>query len=203
MRHILNYTILCLIVISCKTLPEGNYAKILSKKNSSKTISEIIKSDSCMLLSTNLEYNSRLELTDSIIQINDDGTYLSNYKLFKTYGIEGKKYLVTLYGLCDCFGYRKYMINPKLILVDKEGVIIDIKPIKNETVMLTNPYSNTLPFHIDNEWEYILPRSGEYKIIVYSDNKVIGSEFTSQSIIKWPIYRKNIKGDFMITIQEK
>jgi hypothetical protein len=184
-------------------LPESNYKKLLKYHSKSRNISEIVKSNNYISLPINIEHSNTLELSDSILQISDNGLYYSNYKLFKSSGNEGKKYRVTLYGLCDCFGFRKYILNPTLVIVDNENKIIETKLVKNETIMLPNQYSNTLPFHTDNEWEYIIPKSGVYKIIVFSNNKIVGSEFPSQALINWPVFRTNIKGDFMITIQEK
>lgn len=203
MKNIIKCILICLIVMSCKALPESNYQKLLKYKSKSRTISEVVKSPSNYInLPLNIEHTNTLKLSDSIVQIADSGFY-SNYKLFKSFGNEGKKYKVTLYGLCDCFGFRKYILNPTLVIVDKEGNIIDAKLVKSETIMLTNQYSNILPFHTDNEWEYIISKSGDYNIIVFSNNKIVGSEFPSQALIKWPVFRANIKGDFMITIQEK
>lgn len=203
MKNKLIYIVVCIIIVSCKALPSDNYQRLLQQQSKNKTISEIITSNNYILLPLDVEHNDTLALTDSILQVTENGLYYSNYKLFKSKGEKGKKYKVTIYGMCDCLGLRKYIIKPTIEITDSKGKYVYAKLVKDEIITPTDQFFETLPLHNDIEWEYILPTTGLYNIVVYTNNNIVGNEYRSDALINWPVFRTNIKGEFMITIQAK
>jgi hypothetical protein len=199
MSNFIRCFLVCLVIVSCKALPETNYKKLLKNRAKSKTIYEILKSDNYISLPLNIEHTNSLRLTDSIILMRDSA--LSNYKMFKSHGVTGKKYKLTLYSLCDCFGFRKYIFNSLIAIIDTDGKPVEPKLIKKE-VRMPDQYSS-LPLHVDFEWEYSIPKSGDYWILVFSKyTNIQASDSQTKALIPWPTIKANIKGDFMITIQE-
>ena len=203
MHNLIKSILLCLVLVSCKALPETNYARLAHNWSKSREISEIVNYNASVSLHLNEEFNDNLSLSDSILKINSSIWYLTNYKIFKSYGIAGKTYKATLYGFCDCYGLRKYLFKPLFAILDSEGNLITTHIVRHEIIMLTSQYSNTIPYHSDFEWEYTLPKTGDYKIIVYSFNEDIGNAIKDKDLIHYPGFRFNIVGDFMIAIQEE
>lgn len=194
MRNVIYCLLICFILVSCKALPGTNYEKLMKNRAKSKNIYEILKSEKYILLPLNIEHTNTLKVTDPIILLKD--SVFSNYKMFKSFGEVGKKYKITLYSLCDCLGIRKFILNPLIAVVDTDGKWVETKLVKKE-VKMPDQYSS-MPFHADLEWEYILPKSGDYRIIVLS-KYTKESPSTTHSLIN---VSTNIVGDFMITVQE-
>ena len=203
MNNLIKVLVICLLLASCKALPEANYGKLIYKWSKSRTISDIINYDAPVSLYLNEDHNDNLSLSDSILKINSTLSYLTNYKLFKSYGIAGRKYKVTLYGICDCYGFRKYLFKPLLAIYDSEGNLIATQIVRHDIIMFTSEYSHTLPFHTDLEWEFTLQKTGDFKIVVFSYNEGIGNGTKDKDLIQYPGYSFNIVGDFMIAIQEE
>ena len=203
MIKILKYTVLCFVVFSCKALPEDNYRRLLKTQHFKESACEIIKDENIFTLPMGIEYTNSLKLTDSLVRINDKESFVSNYKLFRCYGTEGKNYRITVYGICNCWGFRKYMLNPSVVLIDNEAKEIKVKTIKEETVLRQDMANAGLPFHTDVEWEFAMTKSCDFTIMLYSNNLLIAGEVVRHEQQKWPFFRSDVIGDFMITIQEK
>lgn len=202
MLKLFEYFILCIFLIGCKTLPETNYQKILKRTDVRLTSEEVLKDSSIITLNLNTEFRSTLDASDHLVAyLDQQPNYFSYYKHFRFKAIEKKKYKLTIYSFCDCFGFRKFVFEPESKIISSDGSVLSKTLIKKDCVM---PDNNTeMPFHIIVEWEFITPKSEEYNIIIFANNDYRGKDINVNLLIKaLEILKTNVKGSFMISISE-
>lgn len=135
----------CLIPIflnGCATSPKKEYDRILNRKPelSIERTKELVKSSGYSTIEISKEDKFRLQENLPII---DMVSYYSNAKLYKTNLAGGKKYKVTLKTLCDCLGFRKTIVVPKVHIFDVNGALIKETDMK----FSPKPQGMILPSH--------------------------------------------------------
>ena len=193
----------CLLLFSCAVLPQEAYNRLAVNWPKARDLSIVAHYTPTIDIQLDKEYNDNISSSDSMVALTDGIGYFSNYKLFKTYAIAGKKYRATLYGFCNCIAGKKDFFRPFLAVIDTEGDPLPINLIRHDIILFTEQYSSTLPLHTDFEWEFSVASTGFYKLLIYSNNSNMAAGVEDIDSKKYPGLYFKPTGDFMIVIQEE
>ena len=203
----MNFKILILfsittLLISCskKVNPTYGYNEIKTKK--SITIGKILKANSQSLI-VKKEVHSSLKLTDSILVYND--TVFSNYKQFTFKFKPQKTYKIKVSSLCNCFGFKKYIFNPEIYILNNEN-----REIKGKLDSIFFDYKFG-PLALNKVWELKSDHEINTSFLVFSNNQNLSKDiynFIAKNYNVIPLalpirIKETLVGDFVITIEEK
>ncbi len=155
--------LLCSISISCskKIVPLAGYGTIKREMRAVDVnkITFISKEN----ISLNVDYEFKLNLSDSILVYKD--TIYSNYKTFSFKINRGKTYAISVFSLCDCWGFKKYMFNPEAIVSNDFGEKLDLKQTSVKFGYDKGPLS------LDKKWTLTSKTDGNIYLSVFSNNE--------------------------------
>lgn len=182
-----------ILLESCKTPPMVKYNKI--KEVESPISLNLISRDSNDSISKNIGTKFKLKITDSVLVYKDGTSLYSNYKKIVLKASSNKKYSVSVYSFCDCFGFRKYMFTPKIRVLDKHGNFVKTILFWNEIDYLyfAKPISYNRNWIIDQEVD------GDLTLIIYSDNIALNRKVENLLLSS---IKSTTVGKFMLTVHE-
>ena len=160
MKKTLTYLILILVISSCsrKINPITAYSEL--------KVSEV-KKDNLILTELELDnpIKAELKLEDNVMS-ND--SVLSYYHEYRYIPNETKNYSVEVFSLCNCFGFKKYIFNPNIKILDKNNI-----EIKNNIETISYDYQKG-PMSLNKKWTFKALKNEPVTIIIYSDNNKLG-----------------------------
>jgi hypothetical protein len=109
-----------------------------------------------------------LNLEDSIL-IYKDGIY-SNYKIFSFKALPSRTYTVKVNSQCDCGGFKKYLFNPEIRIINDHGDLIESK-------IDTSYFGiNNSPMFLNKSWIVRTDEETNCNVILYSNNEALGED---------------------------
>ncbi|MDO6737462.1 hypothetical protein [Wenyingzhuangia sp. 2_MG-2023] len=181
MKKTLSYLIIILVISSCsrKINPTTAYSEL--------KVNEVKKDN---LILTELELNNpikaELKIEDNVMS-ND--SVLSYYHEYKYTPNKTKNYSVEIFSLCNCFGFKKYIFNPNIKILDKNN-----NEIKNKIETISYDYQKG-PISFNKKWTFESVKNEPLTIIIYSENNKLG-----EPIHKFEAYTTSFAAGMIIPI---
>lgn len=143
------------MLLTCSLMLSG-CATVRSDFAGNKTYNDIksIKLDSAAIGSVEYGKVGRFKITTNSPLI-DSPSQKGRYELISVRGTQGQSFLMTIAGLCDCLGFRKWSIVPYTYLIDGSGNTIS-------TGTFGSPNAQVL--------KGTFPESREYYVMVVADS---------------------------------
>lgn len=207
-RRLLLTLMIAIVTISCskKVIPLEGYKALLNKKFAERI--EDIDLQRTTDLKMNSPRDSELKLEDSVFKY--DETLLSNYEVFKFKALPSKKYRIIIYSYCDCLGFKKYLFDPEIKVINQSGEPVNIKLESR----YFNPKSSPLAY--DKSWVTEQQLEGDYYVILYANTSklqqaIYSSVVTAYTGMLAPVFaipvpvniKSTLVGNFRIQIQDK
>lgn len=205
--HLLVFLI-CFLSISCskKILPIAGYEKI--KMNTRAVEVNKITFTNAENINPNNDYKFNLNLNDSILVYKD--TIYSNYKTFSIKTSKEKNYSISIYSICDCWGFKKYMFNPEVLVSNSLGEKLDLKLNLVKFGYDKGPLSLNKKYTLTSSTDRII------YLTVFSNNEtlqkdlykfiVAGAAFSKSVFVPIVVpvgVKSSLIGDFFIRIDEQ
>ena len=149
-----------------------------------------------------------LTLEDSILIYNGD--IYSNYKVFSFKALPSMTYTIKVNSQCDCGGFKKYILNPEIRIINERGDLIESK-------IDTSYFGiNNSPMFLNKSWKVKPDEETNCFVILYSANDVLGEDVVKTVAntvvlaggtfipLVIPISIKStLMGDFIILVQSR
>lgn len=81
---------------------------------------------------------------------------------------------INVQSLCDCFGFNKYVMVPKIFLADATGALVNVESLRSYVASPT--WSK--PASVISGWYVANLNGGRYKLLVMADNSQIENKLT-------------------------
>lgn len=94
----------------------------------------------------------------------DFGDYKSHYKLFNFKANKGETFRISIMSLCDCLGFRKFILVPNVYVADSDGNFIETKITKSTSSL------SSVELILDGQAAY----NGEYHLVIAANNSSPG-----------------------------
>lgn len=192
-------TALCLLSCSRKINPAAGYSQIKTQK--SQPINTITGGNT-QTVETNKAINVSLSLTDSVLVYND--TVFSNYKSFSFKTKPGKSYTIKISSLCDCFGFKKYLFNPEIQILNDQNKKTELQP---DSSFFDYKYG---PLALNKEWK-ISSSEPTVSFLVFANNQNLSKDIHSlTATVYYPVViplsvkiQESLAGYFVLRIEEQ
>lgn len=200
-------SVLVLLMFSCasKVVPIAGYEIIKKTANPISINNTWTKTN--VTLVTAKDYSADLKLNDSVLVYSD--SLFSNYKTYMFNAIKSKSYKITVSSLCDCFGFKKYMFNPEIYVMNSFGI-----PVELSQQPFHFGYEKG-PLTLTKQWTFNLKAGENYYFTLFSNNKrlqtdiykfIAGSVSATGGVIVPVVVPINVKsslvGNYVIKIEE-
>lgn len=184
------FLLIALACTSCKTSPLEAYRQLQQKKPGNGIDAIAFEN-----LKTDTNYTFKLKTTDSVMVYGDSAKVYSYHKNFNLALEAGKKYKVSVSGLCDCFGFRKQIIIPVIRVNDPDGNVVAVERQKDHYMDYMNG-----PISVNLAYVFNSKSPGYYKMMLFTLNKETGLEI--DRLLPGISLMSTVKGKFHIKIEE-
>jgi hypothetical protein len=203
-KYLIGFSFVVLIASSCAVRPLIGYKEIKQRPNTYLLDSIVV--DSALIPPLRVDNRYRLQLKDSVLVYND--VFYSNYRVFCFKATPAQSYKITINSLCDCLGFRKYMFNPDIRVIDSHGRAITTR-LTDSNIDYVKSFQ---PISFNKTWAIDDRIAGDCFIIVYSNNSKLNRSIYDFQVgtmsgftpILLPIkITSSLVGDFILRISEK
>ncbi|NJB81903.1 lipoprotein [Wenyingzhuangia aestuarii] len=156
MKKSLSYLVLIVLLSACakKINPVTAYSELTVSAVQKEKL-PIVELALDKPLKAELKLEDNVMANDSILSYYHEYTYTPN---------ETKNYTVEIFSLCNCFGFKKYIFNPTIKVVDKNHQEI-------KQVLETQSYDYQKgPISLNKKWRFTGVKNQPITIVVFSDN---------------------------------
>ena len=104
----------------------------------------------------------------------EEGGVRGNFEIIEFKKDDQGPVRITVQSLCDCFGFNKYVMVPKIYLADATGALVYVEPQRS---YVASPTWGK-PASVISSWYAANLSVGKYKLLVMADNSQIENKLT-------------------------
>ena len=153
------FVVVC--IVGCAPKGEARY-KMISGDKSPLSINDAAKTNPGTSIDADKELEFEINEEDKVLVENN---IYASYKLFSFNNIHKGKFQIEIGSLCDCLGINKYILIPKLFIIDSTVTIHALQPFQISYLESTWTLPARLRFWYETNLE-----AGEFKILICADN---------------------------------
>lgn len=173
--HKLSSILLAMLLWSCKHTPQDVYEELPKGRTVFSSFKAAIDaSEEIEVLHKEQIQKGKLQMQDSVIVIESENTWLSNYQLFAFPAKGNQAYQLRIKSICDCLGARKYMFFPQITVVSDEGKSMKLDLLDEKMI---EPQGVT-PIHLQQTYSFRPPTTSSYYLFIYAKNNILNEPLT-------------------------
>ena len=175
MRHFLLVTSVATLAMSgCATTPSESYARLATTTNASSVDSAFRLQGSTQSLQAGVDLE--LRITDQNPVVEHDGVR-GNFQRIELRPSSSGSITIQVESLCDCLGFEKYAVIPKLFLASTNGTPVEARLTSRRSLQP----AFIKPARILSVWKVDVAVAMPYTAIVMADNSRVGQPIVTMT----------------------